>query len=66
MSYGEASKDCCRCGLDKPLSDYREKHNSGKYYRSSWCRKCDVEYTRAWRKRNPDYHAKKSKYYRSL
>ena len=59
-------KDCRRCGEPKPLSDFREKHTKGRYYRSSWCRACDVAYTRAWRGRHPGYHAAKSAGYRAM
>jgi hypothetical protein len=47
------NKACTKCGLSKPLTDFRpnKKMRDG---RSSWCAACATEATRAWREANPD------------
>ena len=71
MSYVpmEGDKACRRCGERKTVQDFRVFRSQGsadREYRRSWCIACEREYGRAWRRKNPGYHAEWSRRYRSL
>ena len=71
MSYVpmDGHKACRRCGESKPVTQFRIFRSHGspdREYRRSWCVPCEREYGRAWRRRNPGYHAEWSRRYRSL
>ena len=71
MSYvpQNGSKTCRRCGNDRPVTEFRVFRVYGsqdREYRRSWCKECERTYSRAWRKRNPGYHADWSRNYREL
>lgn len=47
------TKKCSKCGLEKPLSDYyTDKRREGRMQPS--CKLCQYEYTKEWRKNNPE------------
>lgn len=68
------SKQCKRCGEDKPLAEFRKtrrytnKKGVTKQYRSTLCSPCDKEYSREtverFRDNNPDWKAKQSTAYK--
>ena len=72
MSYvpTEGVKQCRRCLKDKPVTEFRVfdkgRVTGDRQYRRSWCRDCDREYVREWRRRNPGYHAERARRYRAL
>ena len=71
MSYVPVtgSKVCRRCGEEKDVTEFRTFRRYGakdREYRRSWCRDCDRQYVREWRKRNPEYHAEAARRYRAL
>lgn len=71
MSYVpmEGEKSCRRCGETLPVTEFRVFRAYGdrnREYRRSWCMGCERDYGRAWRRRNPGYHAEWSRRYRSL
>ena len=62
-------KTCRRCNVAKPVTEFRTFRAYGaqdREYRRSWCRECEREYGRAWRQRNPGYHARWSRQYRAM
>jgi hypothetical protein len=71
MSYvpKTGSKVCRCCGNAKEVHEFRVFRvygASNREYRRSWCRPCERAYGRAWRRRNPGYHAEWSRRYRAL
>jgi len=71
MSYvpTEGRKTCRCCGASKPVTGFRIFRSYGspdREYRRSWCLDCEREYSRAWRRRNPEYHATWSRRYRAM
>lgn len=71
MSYvpTEGEKVCRACGTQKPVTDFRVFRAYGspdREYRRSWCMDCERDYGRRWRRRNPGYHAERSKAYRTM
>ena len=71
MSYvpEQGTKLCRRCGEAKSVHQFRVFRVYGsedREYRRSWCKECERSYSRAWRKRNPGYHADWSRAYRDL
>lgn len=71
MSYvpTEGEKGCRRCGGTKPVTEFRIFRVYGasdREYRRSWCRTCERDYGRSWRRENPGYHAEWSRRYRAL
>jgi len=53
------TKLCNSCGLTKPLEDFTRSNNHFKYQKSdtrhSYCRICNADRAREWRKKNPNY-----------
>lgn len=47
-------KPCSRCGLMKPLDEFRLKMKRGKQVPESMCRECSNAYHREWRAAHPD------------
>lgn len=44
---------CTDCGVEKPLSDFGQRRNRGKYvYRTTYCRPCTNQRHKEWRKNN--------------
>ncbi len=65
----DGQKDCRRCGRQLHVTKFRVFRSYGaadREYRRSWCIECEREYGRAWRRKNPGYHAEWSRRYRSL
>lgn len=48
----EQTKRCTRCNQLLPISKFN-KAKLGKYGVRSWCKHCNDEYTKQWRKDNP-------------
>ena len=57
-------KTCCKCGETYPkTTEYFRRKPDGSV-KSGSCKKCHVEYVRAWKRRNPEkYRAQNSKQY---
>jgi len=56
-------KKCKGCGEVKPTTEFHTHKVKGKVYPATYCKPCNVERNRQWRKKNPlkrSYHHKKS------
>src|SRR5574343_234230 len=47
-------KFCTKCGEEKSIDEFRLKFykSHGKYYHNSWCKKCEREEAKIYRKKN--------------
>ena len=43
-------KECSKCKETKPIDDFGKGTGPNSY----WCRKCNAQYARDWRKSNPE------------
>jgi len=59
------ARTCTKCGKLKNLDEFKAD-SRGKYGKRSWCKFCEVQYTKEWRRRNPEKakEASKRAYYR--
>lgn len=51
-------KKCSKCGIEKDISEFPQKKRESQKYLSSYnvyCRQCNTERAREWRKNNPNY-----------
>jgi len=47
------TKICKKCGIEKPIENFRQKKNQlGKYYLYSYCKQCETIYTREYIKQH--------------
>ena len=58
------TKICKKCNIEKDVTEFRmQKQRNGTYRYCSWCKKCDKEYTNAWKRKHQTQIYEKRKEY---